>query len=111
MFKIKWLNGSDKPGKYAKCKGAYSDDMLDMRVRYKTNTGERGVWELSKTSGKVRTQQKGTSTMKYDDFVEGIMRVAMYNYQDDEPWNGLEQLILKHVIPKALQRWNVDPND
>merc|ERR550534_1815688 len=39
VFTVKWQNSSDSPGRIAKCKSAYSNDMVDLRVRYKTNSG------------------------------------------------------------------------
>merc|ERR1719317_100034 len=50
LFTIKWLAGSNKSGQVARCKGAYSEDLLNMHVRYKTNRGTRGNWELTKTA-------------------------------------------------------------
>lgn len=111
VFTVKWQPSSDKPGQVAKCKAAYSKDVIDLRVRYKTNKGKSGVWEVAKTAGKMRTQQKGTSTLQYDNFVEAMLRVGIQLNPAMQPWEALEQLVLKHVLPKALARWNVDPKD
>jgi len=111
VFTVKWQPSSDKPGQVAKCKAAYSKDVIDLRIRYKTNKGKSGVWEVAKTAGKMRTQQKGTSTLQYDNFVEAMLRVGIQLNPAMQPWEALEHLMLKHVLPKALARWNVDPKD
>jgi len=111
LFTIKWLIGSDKPGQVARCKGAYSHDMVNLYVKYKTNTAKRGHWKLTKTAGKVRSQTKASSTLKYDDFVEAMVRMALHINPEIEPWIALEHFAREHVIDKALRNWNVDPAD
>jgi len=111
VFTVKWQPSSDKPGQIAKCRAAYSKDVLDLRIRYKTNKGKSGVWEIAKTAGKIRTQQKGTSTLKYDNFVEAMLRIAIQLNPAKQPWEALENLVLRNILPKALARWNVDPKD
>jgi len=111
IFSVKWQPTSEKPGLVANCKSSYSNDMTDFRVRYKTNRGVSGIWEVSKTGGKIRKQAKGTSWLKYDDFVEAIMRVGIQLNAAKQPWEALEYLVLEHVLPKALARWNVDPKN
>jgi len=111
LFTIKWLVGSDRPGQVARVKGTYSHNMTTMYVKYKTNTAKRGHWKLTKTAGKVRSQSKASSTLKYDDFVEAMLRIAIYINSEIEPWTALEHFALEHVLAKGLKNWNVDPAD
>jgi len=110
-FSVHWQSVSEKPGLVARCKGAYSEDMLDIRVRYKTNTGESGIWELTKAAKVKRQPKGGSSTLKYDAFILAILWVALYVSPKKEPWDALEYLVENHIIPKALSKWNVDPKD
>jgi len=51
------------------------------------------------------------SILRYDDFIEAITQIAMHASPEKEVWDAIEHLIMYHVIPKALDGWNIElPN-
>jgi len=109
-FSIRWKKSKGIKHGVANCTGAISSDSMKMRVRYRMNR-ECGIWELLKVEGTDETQSLEKMSLKYDGFVDAIMRLAFFIYPRKEPWDAVERLIKKHVIPKALRKWEVNLDD
>jgi len=57
-----------------------------------------------------RSREKD-SILRYDDFIEAITQIAMHASPEKEVWDAIDHLIMYHVIPKALDGWDIElPN-
>merc|ERR1712142_1240383 len=81
-----------------------------MRVRYRINR-DCGIWELLKVEGTEETRSLDKGSLKYDDFVESIMRLSFFIYPRRQPWDAFEHLVKEHIVPKALEKWSVNLDD
>jgi len=107
-FKVAWGKDSNKSKLVAKCKAKWVDPVT-IRVRYVLSNKKKGYWVLQKTGAKVRTQNKGTPWLYYDSFVEAVIRLSIFIWEDLPAWEAIEELMEKHIVPKALSSWNVLP--
>jgi len=108
-LKVMWQLNSDKSGMTAKCKATIEDGRL--RLKYVLSNKEEGMWILQRTATKVRVQSTGISTLQLDSFLEATIRLSTYIWSNLPPWEALETLVEKHIIPGALASWNVKPKD
>jgi len=96
-------------GQQATCKGVVLDKGTSLRVWYVRSDKKKGYWLLSKTAAKIRTQSKGISTLKYDNFIEAILRLSISLWPAFPAWDAIEALMNNHAIPIGLKIWDCFP--
>jgi len=85
------------------CQSLQLPENIDTRQRNYQN-------EIFYQCSRTRTREKD-STLRYDDFIEAITQLAMHTSPEKEVWDAIEHLVMFHVIPKALDGWDVElPN-
>jgi len=97
-------------GVKATCKGVVLDNGSSLRVRYNMSTKKRGYWILSKTGVKIRTLTTGISALKYDSFIEAIIRLSIFLWPEKPAWDAVEALMDNHAIQIALELWDCFPS-
>jgi len=97
-------------GVKATCKGVVLDNGSSLRVRYNMSTKKRGYWILSKTGVKIRTLTTGISSLKYDSFIEAIIRLSIFLWPEKPAWDAVEALMDNHAIQIALELWDCFPS-
>jgi len=97
-------------GVKATCKGVVLDNGSNLRVRYNMSTKKRGYWILSKTGVKIRTVCTKISTLKYDSFIEAIIRLSIFLWPEKPAWDAVEALMDNHAIQIALELWDCFPS-
>jgi len=110
IFNIEWGKMSNKSGMTAKCKATQVDGAT-IRVRYLMSNRKKGYWILQKTGEKVRVQNTNVPSLRYDSFVEAIIRLSIYIWTELPAWEAIEALIEGYIIPNALGNWDVVPEN
>lgn len=107
-FTITWLSNSEFSGQTARCKGVLLEEG-DIRVRYMMNTGKKGYWVLQRTGAKVRVKMNAVSSLRFDSFIEAIIRLAIFVWYEVPAWEAVEQLVADHIALHALKAWDCTP--